>query len=599
MPNPLTRTLHAYAADARAAFRSAPVEVALGLLLAAGLSAQARDGAFGAPEFQRLAASVVLAFPLVFALSVLASRGVVSAAARWAGTAAVLVAAAGFGWLGLHPEHEADWWRWVLLAAASVLLLGMTPSLPWRDRTRRETWSFAWRLAVRMIGIALYSVALYGVLAGAVQAVVSLFELRRPEHLFVDLAGAVFFAFAPWILVGGIHRLTAPAPAGVPEGVSRLGRWLYAPVLVIYLAVLYAYAVKVLATGELPKNLVSPLVIAAGVLGLLGALFLEPVHDDEEHRGVSLLARGIPALLLPLVPLAGWALAARLGEYGWTEFRYVRLVAVGVIGVLAVLGTLRLVRGRPPLFATVPAVIVAALLLSAIGPWSAPSLSRRDQTERLRAELRRANIDPRRLPLADTVTVDSAAYERIVSGARYLLTQHGIRALQAVIPTLPDTVQSTWYVEERLGLRAACRARGVDVSELAWGAGVPGIAAGTMAELRVREGEDTLLVARERLRVRIVENRLRVEGTGWSAEADLAGLRARMEETAQACANLRARGAAEHGPADALLVLRDAAGAARGQVVVTTYAVHDAPPAGNPPQPQVRVYSVTGMIIVP
>ena len=195
-------------------------------------------------------------------------------------------------------------------------------------------WAFAWRLALRIVGISLYAVALYAVLAGAVGATISLFELRQPEHLYTDLMGAVFFCFASWILVGGIHRLSAPRPAWVPEGVSRLGRWLYAPVLVIYLAVLYAYAVKVVATGELPKNLVSPLVIAAGMIGLLGAVLLEPVHDDDEHRGVSLLVRALPALLLPLVPLALWALGARLGEYGWTEFRYVRLAAVLAIGVL-------------------------------------------------------------------------------------------------------------------------------------------------------------------------------------------------------------------------------------------------------------------------
>jgi cytochrome bd-type quinol oxidase subunit 2 len=385
VPNPLTRTLRAYAADARAAFRSAPVEVALGVLLAVTLSVQVRSKPFSEEDWQRVAASVALAFPLVFALSVLAARGVIGAAARWAGTAAVLAACAAFGWLGLHPEREADGWRWLLLAGAAVLLLAVTPALPWRERDRRRSWAFAWRVAVRGLGIGLYSVALFGVLAGAVEAVLSLFELRKPAHLYTDLAGAVFFAFAPWIFVGGIHRLSAPPPAGVPEGVSRLGRWMYVPVLVIYLAVLYAYAVKVLATGELPKNLVSPLVIAAGLIGLLGAVFLEPVHGDDEHRGVSLLVRAVPVLLLPLVPLALWALGARLGEYGWTEFRYVRMAAVAAIGVLGVIGTVRLVRRRRPMQGTVPAVFAAALLLSALGPWSAPAVSRRDQTARLRA----------------------------------------------------------------------------------------------------------------------------------------------------------------------------------------------------------------------
>lgn len=599
MPNPLTRTLRAYAADARAAFRSAPVEVALGVALAVALSIQVRSDGFTSEEFVRLGGCIALAFPLVFALSVLAARGVIGAAVRWAGTAAVLVGCALFGWTALHDGRNGDWWRWALLAAAAVLLLMMTPGLPWRERGRRRSWAFGWRLVVRIIGIGLYAVALYGVLAGAVAAVISLFELRKPDHLYTDLAGAVFFAFAPWIFVGGIHRLSAPPPDGVPEGVSRLGRWLYAPVLVIYLAVLYAYALKVIATGELPRNLVSPLVIAAGLLGLLGAVLLEPVHEDDEHRGVSLLVRAIPALLLPLVPLALWALWARLNEYGWTEFRYARIAAVAAIGILAVAGTIRLVRRRRPLQGTVPAVFAAVLLLSALGPWSAPALSRRDQTQRLRAELRRAGIDPRRLP-ADSVTVDSAAYARIGSGAAYLLDAHGIGALQAVIPALPDTTRSVWQMAQVLGIRRGCRPEASATAELAWGAGVR-VRGGTMTPLDAAEVRPRAVVAGTPLRATLAKDRLRLEGAGWSADADLEPLRSKLQGRPDACLEAGTYTAqAQLAPGDAVLPLRDAGGAVRGEVVVT-YVLIGGPETRNGvrEQPGVHVRDLRGFVILP
>jgi hypothetical protein len=600
MPNPLTRTLRAYAADARAAFRSAPVEVALGILLAVALSRNVRSASFTDGEFVRLGASVVLAFPLVLALSVLAARGVLAPAARWMGTVATLIACALFGWFGLHDDRAGDGWRWALLFGTAVLVLLMTPALPWAARDRRGSWAFAWRLGVRILGIGLYSVALFAVLAGAVAAVVSLFELTEPDHLYSDLAGAVFFGFAPWILVGGIHRLFAPPPAGVPEAVSRLGRWLYAPVLVIYLAVLYAYAVKVLATGELPKNLVSPLVIAAGLIGLLGAVLLLPVHDDEEHRGVSMLVRAVPALLLPLVPLAAWALGARLGEYGWTEFRYVRLLAVVVIGILAVLGTVRLVRRRPPLFSIIPAVIAAALLLAAVGPWSAPAVSRRDQTARLRAELARARVDPLRLP-RDSVQVDSAAYARITSGARYLVDAHGVGALQAVVPGVPDDTRVVWDMGPPLGIRRGCRPTDSAVSELAWGGGMPGIAGGTMAPLEVFDTQPARVAAGDSLRATLANDRLRVAGPRWSAEADLVPLRRRLERTGAGCGPGRESGRSgpRLSPAEALVPLLDASGAARGQVLVTLYQVGGpSNRSDTPQQPGVHVRQVNGFLLV-
>lgn len=599
MPNPLTRTLRAYAADARAAFLHAPVEVALGVGLAVALSVQVRSKGFTDDEFARTAASVALALPLVFALSVLAVRGVIGAAARWAGTAAVLLACAAFGAFWLHDGRSAEGWRWALLAAAAVLLLAMTPALPWRERDRRRSWAFGWRLGVRAVGIGLYAVALFGVLAGAVGAVVSLFELPKPDHVYADLAGAVFFAFAPWIFVGGIQRLSAPPPDGVPEGVSRLGRWLYVPVLVIYLAVLYAYAVKVLATGELPRNLVSPLVIAAGLLGLLGAVVLEPVHDDDEHRGVSLLVRAVPALLLPLVPLALWALGARLGEYGWTEFRYVRMAVVAAIGVLAVLGTLRLVRRRRPLQGTVPAVFAAVALASALGPWSAPSVSRRDQTARLRAELRRARVDPLRVP-ADSVTVDSAAYGRMASGARYLLDAHGIGALRAVFPALPDTTRNVWDMGNRLGIWRGCSPGDTETSLLGWGTGVR-LPAGRMVPFDAAEARPRADVSGAAVRATVANDRLRLEGAGWSAEGDLAPLRRLLEARAGTCAAAgEYASSARHAPADALVAVRDGSGAVRAHVLVTDFRVSLPESRASAPQQAGRhVREVRGFLVLP
>jgi len=599
VPNPLTRTLRAYAADARAAFSAAPVEVALGVLLAVAFSVQARSKGFTEGELARLAASVALAFPLVFALSVLRTRGVIRAAARWAGTLGILLLCAAFGALALHDGRSGEWWRWLLLEGAAVLLLVMTPSLPWHARERGASWAFAWRLVMRIVGVGLYSAVLFGVLAGAVGAVVSLFDLDRPQHLFTDLAGAVFFAFAPWILVGGIHRLHAPAEPGVPLAVSRLGRWLYTPVLIIYLLILYAYAAKVLVTGELPRNLVSPLVIAAGLIGLLGAVLLEPVHDDDEHRGVSLLVRAVPALLLPLVPLAAWALLARLGEYGWTEFRYVRLAAVVAIGILAVLGAMRLVRRRPPLLSTVPAVFAAVLLLSAVGPWSAPTVSRRDQTARLRDAFRQARIDPRRPP-TDTVTVDSALFQRIRSGAQYLAEAHGIRALQAVVPWLPDSTRATWGMAAALRIRGGCSPGGMAFGDIDWEGGVPGVMGGAVQEVILAEAD----TARARsggveVRLWLHGDSVAVAGPGWRAEGDLTTARRALESRAAECEPRREGGPPRLAARDALLPLRDASGAVRGQLLVTYLGVGPPQAAKGPTRPGIHVRNVRGLLVLP
>jgi hypothetical protein len=521
------------------------------------------------------------------------ARGVVSAAARWSGTAVILAACAVFGATSLHHDRQADGWRWALLAAGAVMLLMLTPALPRAARDRRQVWAFAWRVVVRLVGIGLYSVALFGMLAGAVAAVVSLFDLSRPDHLYTDLAGAVFFAFATWIFVGGIHRLSAPPDAGVPEPVSRLGRWLYAPVLIVYLLILYAYAARVLITGELPRNLVSPLVIAAGLIGLIGAVLLEPVHADDEHRGLSMLVRAVPALLLPLVPLAAWALMARLGEYGWTEFRYVRLAVVFAIGVLAVMGTIRLVRRGPPLLTAVPAVFAAVLLLSAMGPWSAPAVSRRDQTARLRAAFREARVDPRRLP-RDTVTVDSALYTRINSGAAYLVEAHGPGALRTVIPSLQDSVRATWRITEQIGIRGGCRPQRHVYAELAWEDGVAGVTGGTIQRVTLH-GADTVAVRMSgaTLRLWLQGGGVAVDAGAWRASADLAPLRRTLDSRGEC----EVEGRATFPAADALLPVRDASGAVRAQLLLTSVGL--IPEPGTPESTVSDLRNVDAFVVLP
>ena len=78
------------------------------MLLAAAFSVQVRSKGFTEGEFARLAASVALAFPLVFALSVLRVRGVISRPVRWTGTAGVLAACAAFGLWALHADRGQE-----------------------------------------------------------------------------------------------------------------------------------------------------------------------------------------------------------------------------------------------------------------------------------------------------------------------------------------------------------------------------------------------------------------------------------------------------------------------------------------------------------
>lgn len=657
----LPAALRGYVRDAREAFSHAPLEVLTGLLVAVTFSFAIRDRH---PEWWvRIAGPGAVALVLFFAASVLRARGALSARARWGASAAVAAAAAAYGAFGLDPDHASDFWRLACLLGAAVFALTLTPlargadsdaadpgasetAVPDRRAAERDPpapgtpepgtpgrdrfWRFNARLLARVISVGLYGAALWAALSGAVAAVTTLFELDTPGELFGDLAGGVFFALVPWVLVGGTPALVAaPADRRTPPVVSTLGRYLFLPVLVVYVAILTAYTVKVAATGELPKNLLSPIVLLAGLFGFAGAVLVEPLLRDRAHTAVERTVRVFPAVLLFLLPLALWAVWERRDQYGWTEFRLLRLLLLLALVVLALWGTARLVRGRAPLLAEIPAVLGATLLLGALvaGP-----LSRADQTGRLRAALAEAGmlrggryagalepplrpIDtmvaaPPAAPPAKRTTIPKARFERIRGTAGYLHRAHGPGALRPVFGGAAARYPSGWDLAAAIPVEPGCdpaeRPRYV-TSVLPPDVAVPGLGGGTLyrVELAGRytpryaggaAPSDSLAAP---LRLALAGSALEVRARlpdAWSARVDLAPLVARMAGYASGC---EPRGEPPLPAADALRPLVDARGRVRGQLLLTQVAIGPAEVvSGRDPGPARVLDAVFALVVV-
>jgi hypothetical protein len=507
------------------------------------------------------------------------------------------------------PRLESEEWRTAALGGAAWLALALVPFPGDPAGRRRRFWRFNALLLGRILAVGLYGAALFAALAGAVAAVTSLFELRRPEHLYEDLAGAVFFALVPWVVAGGVPVLAAEGDGRSPlTAVRRAGRYLYAVVLVVYLAILFAYTIKVAATGDLPKNILSPIVLFAGLAGLLGGIFLEPLQDDPESRGVARLVRLFPALLLPLLPLPIWAVGVRQDQYGWTEFRYLRLLVLVALAVLAMWGTVRLVRRRAPLLAPVPAVLAAALVLGSVGPWSAQAVSRRDQSARLRAALVEAGmmrggrlvrpLVPPRQSVRTFTTIPAEQYKRVTGALTYLYDAHGPAAAGRVLGTDVRGYEHGWTIAGALGVRAGCDRRATRSFHGWLPRGTPIPAGGGTVYLV--DSDRPAQSARTGPELRLDGSAVTVTVPGaspWTARADLARLapvlRARNDGD---CEGLASSATLEL--PEARFPLTDAAGRTRGELVVLTVNFGSvraaAPPGTDAPMVLSRV---DGMLI--
>lgn len=502
----LTARARRYLADAAHAFDHAPVEVTLSVLLAITFSYAVASDAQPLREWFEIAVVMLLTGAVAFTATLLHALGAWRARTRWLVTAAGAVAAALYGTFVLDLELAAEAWRAAGLVAAAALLVLSAPALAGLGRTapggsatqrfRRVTG----RLVLRTIAVLLYAAALYAGLALALGAVNTLFELDLDARIYIHTLGWVFFVLVTWVVVGGLPDYVRPGgDAGpVAAAVHRVSAFLVTPLLAIYYLILYAYALRIAITGELPTNLVSPLVIAAGLIaGSALVLFdragtdpdrpadaaadgapgarsaagrttgdgdVAAVDDADRNDGMTSPAprgaasfrslRSAALLFVPLCGLGVWAVGMRVAQYGWTEFRGLRMMLLVTLGVLALGVIVRVVRRATIPVHVLPLTLAVVTVLSVVGPWNLLALSRRSQQTRLADAMSRAGIEWNATAVNDTI-VPNEPYREITETARYLRSHFGARALPALFARHAEVSERYEDVVYAAGLRAA------------------------------------------------------------------------------------------------------------------------------------------------
>ena len=459
-----------YAAEVGRGFSRAPAEFAAALAVAVAFSYAIEQGEASPRAWVEVAATALLITIVAWTGTQLHALGVWSARTRWLVTVAGAALLGLFGRFALDLERAAEGWRVTLLVlaglcwAAAVPVFGRSGEDP-VTRLRAQDG----RLLLRLLAGGLYGAGLFVGLALAVAAVDSLFELKLEGEIYGNVFGWIAFVLVPWVVFSGIDEYVRPLtpPTGAARVVHRITIYLVLPLLALYFAILYAYALRIALTGELPKNLVSPMVLAAGALCLIALLLFDP---RPQGGGPARALRLAPVLFLPLAALGTWAIFQRIDQYGWTEFRVLRTVAVAALAALAAAATVQLVRRRAFALHVVPLVLAIVFLLAAAGPWSAPAIARRSQQQRLAAGLEEAGLTGAVPPAqrAHPRTVPAELYDRIQGSAHYLLTHFGTGALP---PQLAREVRTTDQGTDFGWLLGLARAPSADARETQFGFG--------------------------------------------------------------------------------------------------------------------------------
>ncbi|MBL7922814.1 MAG: DUF4153 domain-containing protein [Bacteroidia bacterium] len=338
------------------------------------------------------------------------------------------------------PEEfkDKDLATYFLLSISAHLGVSFAPFLVGDEI--KGFWQYNKSLFLRFLTSALYSGVLFGGLALALLSVDHLFEADLNDKIYVRLWILIAAVFNTWFF---LSDLPEDLPAlersdEYPSGLRVFTQFVLLPLVTIYLLILYVYGAKILITMHWPEGWVSYLVIGFSTAGILALLLVWPLRESAQYKWINAYARNFFRALFPLILLLAFSIFIRVRAYGITENRYF----VMVLAAWLLLNAFYFLFSQRKHIRFIPLTLFLAALISGFGPWSAFSVSRKSQLNRLTAiadkygMLQQDKIVPA-VPGKLFASHDLVDMSSILS---YLVRTHGAGSLQSFISLEMDSL---------------------------------------------------------------------------------------------------------------------------------------------------------------
>ena len=361
---------------------------------------------------------------------------------------AVMVAACAMPFL-IDWVEETSYWIAVFAALPLWMCVRhwLIDNEPFVQRNVQMAWSLARALLVAGIIYLLYAAISY--------TIYSLFDLNYItwSGWFGKVAVVLFCGLAPVLFFAMEDH---PEPIEIRRFWAVLLNWVLSPALLIYTAVLYIYAAKILFTWNLPKGGVAIMVTVFFVV-FFAAKMLQMLTEPQPFKWFY---DRFSLFVLPLLVLFWTGLARRLTDYGLTDSRYYLLLG-GVLMTACVL--VFLFRNRHGYFALATGSLAVVLLTVLVPSLRGEKIAQRAQVQRVRTmakQLDRLNDDGTlRLPEPDpTDTLNMEEHRRLYQSLDYigdndmlvLKQEFGLSSPKAYLETLSELTRnyaSAWSEE--------------------------------------------------------------------------------------------------------------------------------------------------------
>ena len=267
--------------------------------------------------------------------------------------------------------RNADYTRFFLMSLAFHLLVAFAAFTG--KGQLQGFWQFNRILFLRFLLSVQFGVALFLGIAAAIGATNFLFNFNFEWDTYAILWAWIAGVFVTIVFLAGVPMETRllDEDQSYPKGLKIFTQYVLIPLATVYVIILLAYEIKILVEWNLPKGLVSNLILGYSVFGILSLLLVYPVREHDENKWIKTFSRSFYFLLIPLLGLLFVAVGARVFKYGITELRYFLILLACWLLFISVYFLLF----KKQNIKLIPVSLCILTLLSIYGPQSAFSVS--------------------------------------------------------------------------------------------------------------------------------------------------------------------------------------------------------------------------------